>query len=134
MAEFFINSEVANCVAPPDRRQSPRLQCRLPIEIRTKDMRFAVRGETTDLSVTGCYVSTMQTMAVGAEIEFRCWVGPTAIDCKAVIRTSDPNVGNGIEFVDLDEASAAVLTAYLDRLQTDELRFNEPTGIIRARM
>ena len=132
MAELSLTPDCANIAQPPDRRHSPRLRCRLPIEIRTSDMKFAIRGETTDISTNGCYVSTWQTIAVGTEIAFRCWVGTKAIDCKAVIRTSDPNVGNGMEFVNLDHESAAVLTDYLDRLQSEETKFNDPSGVIRA--
>lgn len=119
---------------PPDRRQAPRIRCQLPIEIRMKGSRFANRGETTDVSLTGCYVGTMQPMPVGTEIDLRCWVGERPMDCKAVVRTSDPCVGNGIEFVDLDDLSKSILGYYLHQLQAEDETANEPTSVIRTRM
>ena len=117
-----------------DRRQAPRVRVQLPIEIRTKGTRFAIRGETIDVSVTGCYVGSMQPMAVGTEIEFRCWVGARPIDCKAVIRTCDPCVGNGIEFLELDDLSKSILGYHLHKLQSEEVRENERGGIIGITM
>ena len=46
-----------------------------------------------------------------------------------MVCTSDPGVGNGIEFLDLDELSRTVLSHHLDSLQAET---NEPTGVIRA--
>ena len=119
---------------PPDRRQAPRIRCQLPIEIRTKGSRFANRGETTDVSLTGCYVGTMQPMPVGTQIEIRCWVGSRPIECKAVVRTCDPCVGNGIEFSALDDLSKGILGYYLHQLQSKDETVNEPIGVIRTHM
>jgi len=120
-------------VQPPERRQAPRIRCRLPIEIRTKESKFAVRGETIDVSLTGCYVGTMQPIAVGTEIEFRCWVAARPVDCKAVVRTCDLGVGNGIEFLELDDLSKSILGYHLHKLAEDG-RLNEETGVIGQRM
>lgn len=117
-----------------DRRQAPRVRCQLPIEIRTKGSRFSIRGETIDVSLTGCYVGTMQPMAVGTEIEFRCWVAARPIECKAVIRTCDPCVGNGIEFLEIDDLSQSILGYHLHKLQAEDGQVNEPTGVIGVRM
>jgi hypothetical protein len=124
-----------NCGAqhPPDRRQSPRLRCQLPVEIRTQGSRFANRAETTDVSLTGCYVATMQPMPLGTELDLRCWVGARPIDCRAVVRTCDPCVGNGIQFLDLDDLAKSILGYYLSRLQAEDETVNAPTGVIRTR-
>lgn len=118
----------------PERRQAQRVRCQLPIEIRTKGSRFAIRGETVDVSLTGCYVGSMQPMAVGTEIDFRCWVAARPIDCKAVVRTCDPCVGNGIEFQDLDDLSKSILGYHLHTLQAEDGTVNEAIGVIGARM
>lgn len=133
MAELSFDPESAGATSkPPERRHYPRLKCRLPMEIRSKACSFPMRGETTDVSLSGCYVSTMLPLPVGTEIEFRCWVAATPITCRAMIRTADPGVGNGIEFLDLDDLSKAILAYHLDRLQSDDIQLNEPTGVIRA--
>ncbi len=125
-------TQAENGGAPPDRRQAQRIRCQLPIEIRTRGSRFAVRGETTDVSITGCYVGSMQPLPVGTEIEFRCWVGARAIDCKAVIRTCDPCLGNGIEFLDVDGLSKSILGYHLHKLQAEDEDATEPAPVIRS--
>lgn len=111
-----------------DRRRYPRHKCKLPMAIRSNGNRFPVRGETTDVSLSGCYVTTILPSPVGTEIEFCCWVGETPIACKAVIRTCDPGVGNGIEFLNLEGTALAVLGDHLDSL--DDSDRDKPMGVI----
>jgi PilZ domain len=134
MDRSSLNPGSADVSAPLDRRQFPRLKCRLAIEIRTKSSRFPIRGETTDVSLSGCYVSTMLPLPAGTEIELRLWVGAAAINCKALIRTSDGGVGIGIQFVDLDTLGMAILGGHLDDLQREVGQVNEPTGVIHPRI
>jgi hypothetical protein len=134
MTEFQCDPEMSSAASkPPDRRNHPRLKCRLAAEIRTPQSRFPLGVETTDVSLGGCYVATMFPLAAGTKVDFRCWIGTTAIACKAVIRTSDPNVGNGIAFLDLDELSRAVLANHLEHLQADDAQVNDPIGVIHTR-
>jgi hypothetical protein len=76
----------------------------------------------------------MYPMAKGTAVDFRCWVAGTSIACKAVIRTFDPGVGNGIEFVDLDPLSTTVLSGYLDSITKASVEALDPIGIIHSRM
>ena len=99
-----------------DRRHYHRYRCALPIEIRVPEQSFPSKGETTDVSLGGCYVSSMFNLPVGKELEVKIWVGDSAVKASAVVRTSDPGVGNGIAFMNLDPAGAHVLEAYLAKL------------------
>jgi hypothetical protein len=135
MADFRFESEASPspAPAPPDRRGHRRVKCRLPAEIRTAHSRFPLQVETTDVSLGGCYVATMFALPEGTAIDFRCWIGSTSIACKGVIRTSDPNVGNGLQFLDLDELSRAVLANHLDHLQANDAEATDPMGVIHTR-
>ena len=134
MADFTLNHECGGSPTPqpPDRRRYPRVKCQLPFEIRLQGSQFPIRGETIDVSLGGCYVGTMLPIPIGTEFAFRCWVAATPIACQAVIRTSDPGVGAGIEFLQLDHLSLAILAYHLDRLQSNDDNASESTGIIRA--
>ena len=134
MAEMQANSQTPDATGPPDRRRYPRVQCRLPAELRLPHSSFPLQVETTDVSLGGCYVATMYPMAKGTIVDFRCWVAETSIACKAVIRTFDPGVGNGIEFIDLDGLSTTMLSAYLDSLASKNEQALQPIGIIHSRM
>ncbi len=136
MAEAEFNSEntVASGAGPPDRRRWARVRCAMPAEMRTPGSSFPLQVETTDVSLGGCYVATMFPLPKDTAIDFRCWVAGTPIACKALVRTTDPGVGNGIEFLDLDELSRATLGVHLDSVAGRDAMAQEPIGVIHPRM
>ena len=101
---------------PNDRRRHTRYKTVLPVEIGREGQSFGVRGETTDVSTSGFYYSTMMQMPVGTMMNVKVWFDDTSLTCKAVVRTADPGVGNGIEFVDLDPKSQEALEQFLSTL------------------
>jgi len=106
-------------VAMPERRKHQRYMCVLPVEIRLPGISFPSQGQTTDVSLGGCYISTRFNMPVGTEIELKLWVGNVGVKTKAMVRTSDPGVGNGIEFMNLDAAGEQALHEYFDNLDAN---------------
>ena len=99
-----------------ERRRFPRYKCELPVEITMPGLQFPCLGRTTDVSLGGCYISSWLNRAVGTEVELKLWVGDIGVKMKAIIRTSDPGVGNGVEFKGLDETGKQDLSDYLDHL------------------
>jgi c-di-GMP-binding flagellar brake protein YcgR len=132
MAELLLDSGLPPDMGsrPPDRRRFPRVKCQLPAEIKPSTSSFPIQGETTDVSVGGCYIATTFPLAVGTSIDFSVWVESTRITCRAVIRTSDPGVGNGLQFLNLDQLSTELLSHYLNSLEIAENELNAPTGAI----
>jgi c-di-GMP-binding flagellar brake protein YcgR len=53
---------------PPDRRRHLRIQTAVQIEIRPEDYERAMRLETSDLSLGGCYVEMNLTLEVGTKL------------------------------------------------------------------
>ena len=100
-----------------ERRKHPRYTCSLPVEIRQPGVSFPSQSCTIDVSLGGCYISSRFNMAVGTTIELKLWVGDMGIKTKAIIRTSDPGVGNGMEFVSMDAAGQQALGDYLAKLE-----------------
>jgi len=110
-----------------ERRRFPRFKCVLPVEIHFPGVSFPSQGQTTDISLGGCYISSGFNMSVGAQVELKIWVGDIGVKTSAIVRTSDPGVGNGIEFVGLDEAGKQVLSDFLDHLDPDAVPPSEPS-------
>ncbi|MGZ4814832.1 MAG: PilZ domain-containing protein [Terriglobales bacterium] len=104
-------------VSKPERRKHPRYQCALPVEIRQPGASFPSQGQTTDVCLGGCYISTRFNLTVGSEVELKIWVGDIGLKMNAIVRTSDPGVGNGMEFVGLDEQGAKTLADYFAKLE-----------------
>jgi len=95
-----------------ERRVYPRIKVRVPIEMHTEETTFPIRGATSDLSVTGCYIDTQFPLPVGTALELKLQLEGTLLVLGTVV-TCDPQVGNGISFnrmlpEDMDELHAFI--------------------------
>jgi c-di-GMP-binding flagellar brake protein YcgR len=106
---------VANYLA--DRRRSMRIKAALQAEMQLPGQPFPIRVRTSDISLGGCYVEMMFTLAAGTQVNITVWLGSTKIQCQAEVATCDPQYGNGIRFLSMSLADKARLEQYLDRLQ-----------------
>lgn len=97
-----------------ERRANPRVKVNAPIEIISEPERPPIRAETLDLSLGGCYVNMMFTLVVGTEIEIRLRVSDVPIIIVGIVRTCDPQVGNGIEFLRMLPEDRRELRMFLD--------------------
>jgi hypothetical protein len=84
--------------ALPSRRKYPRYHCTGGVEIRRPEDEHSVRGNVSDLCLTGCYVETVSTLAVGTNVLFELRLQDLVIRGRAVVRTSHHAVGMGLAF------------------------------------
>jgi hypothetical protein len=80
-----------------ERREHRRLKIKVPIELYTENSSSPIRGATSDLSLTGCYIETIFPFPVGTQLEMKLQLEGTVLLLGTVV-TSDPQVGNGIHF------------------------------------
>jgi hypothetical protein len=82
-------------------------------ELRTGS-RFSTRA--ADLSLQGCYLDFLNPLEIGKRIRVRIrWEG-SEITCSAVVRDSQPGLGMGVAFTDMDDARNAVLMGWIEKL------------------
>jgi PilZ domain len=103
-----------------ERRSSQRARCTLPIELRTEGGAFPAQAETSDVGLTGCYVTTMFPLPIGTRLNGALSIGSRKIAVKCEIITMDPSLGNGIKFVEMSEDDKAELKSYLDSAASSE--------------
>jgi hypothetical protein len=101
-----------------NRRTHPRLKTSVPIEIYIEGNNYAIRGSTTDLSLTGCYIETIFPLPVGTHLELKLKLDDTLLVLATVV-TSDPQVGNGIQFDKMLSEDIAELGAFLDAAEKE---------------
>jgi len=99
-----------------NRRKYLRHKISFPVEIRDERVNTPLRVNATDVSGNGCYVETVMPLAVGTEIRVDFWIGEEHLSPMAVVRTSDPGVGMGIEFTGLPDETKKKLQAHLDKI------------------
>jgi len=113
--------------APSNRRRFRRHKITLPIEIREGQLQAPLRVNATDVSGNGCYVEVIVALPVGTQVLVNFWMDSERVHTPAVVRTCDPGVGNGVEFIGLDAAAKTRLQAYLDAI-------DPPMGVASRKM
>jgi hypothetical protein len=103
-------------IAASNRRRWHRHAISLPLELRDERVNAPLRINATDVSGNGCYVETMLPFPLGTMLRVDFWLDSEHIKISAVVRTSDPGVGNGIEFTGMPPETKARMQAYLDAI------------------
>ena len=76
-----------------------------------------VSGVTSDLSLGGCFVCARRTLEVGARIRTTLTHEGQKVKMLAVVRVVKPQVGMGLEFLDVDRDSNATLLTWAESLR-----------------
>ena len=98
----------------PERRRYPRVKAEIPVELLPTGTTAPMRTVTEEISLSGCYVPSMFTMEVGTTLDIVLTLGEERIRASAVVTTKFPNIGNGIDFIDMDPADLMELDKYID--------------------
>ena len=94
-------------LAPPpsaggsNRRRRARHKINFNLELRDERTNVPLRVNATDISGNGCYIETIMPMAVGTALKADFWIDEEHVNTSAIVRTCDPGVGMGIEFLSL---------------------------------
>jgi hypothetical protein len=102
--------------AASNRRRWYRHKISFPLEIRVEHIKAPIRMNTTDVSGNGCYVASMMPLPAGTALKVDLWLNSEHVTITAVVRTSDPGVGNGIEFSGMPEDTKERMQDYLDAI------------------
>lgn len=104
-----------------NRRRRQRHKVSFHLELRDERNDVPLRVAATDISGNGCYIETLTPFPVGTNLKVQFWIEEERINSTAVVRTCDPAVGMGIEFVGLTPALQDRFQVVLDKL--------DPVGI-----
>ncbi len=97
---FLLKTNSQEPTAAPGRRRWARHKIDFPITLY--DERTPVRITATDISGSGCYVEMLSPFPIGTGLGAELWMGAERVRTRALVRTCDPRVGMGIEFVGLN--------------------------------
>lgn len=100
-----------------NKRRFVRHKVSFPIKIGFEDNRRThLQTSATDISGRGCYVETLLPLPLGTKVNVTFWMDSEKIQTDGVVRASDPNVGMGIEFTELENHVQEKLQQYLEKL------------------
>src|SRR5580692_2165647 len=101
------------------KRRFVRHKIQFPIQIGLADAQRAhMNTNATDIGGRGCYVETMLPLPLGTQGTITFWIDEEKVQTTAVVRSSDPGVGMGIEFTTLDPHVQERLQQFLDKMDT----------------
>ncbi len=81
-----------------DRRVAPRYPLILRAEVVELSRGAKLSARTSDLSRTGCYVDTRQTLPSGSAIRVKLTQGGESFEVNGTVRYVSPGLGMGVEF------------------------------------
>jgi hypothetical protein len=101
---------------PNNRRRFARHRISFPLEVRDERVKTPMRVNATDVGGNGCYVESILPLAIGTTLRVDFWINSEKTSTSAVVRTSDPGVGMGVEFIGLTPDGKQRLQNYLDTI------------------
>ena len=99
-----------------ERRRYPRLKAKVPAELKC-ERSAPMRTSTDEISLCGCYIETMFTMEIGTKLSLALSLKDDVIRCMGVVATKYPQVGNGIDFIDMAPDDRLKLSRHIEHCE-----------------
>lgn len=96
-----------------ERRRHQRYKVRISLYLQEPNSKVKLQAQCSDISVSGCYVYTLLPLPIGTLLVAGIWIGMEQIELNCIVRTSDGNVGMGIEFMNLSDAQEQSMQTFL---------------------
>ncbi len=119
--------ETENAVTVPERRCNPRCPFTAGATVVEPVSGAELQAHTTDLSLGGCYVDTMNAFPTRTEIHLRLTKDTTSFHTKARVIYRQTGMGMGLLFTEIAPAQRPVLRRWLAELRGESLP--APTAI-----
>lgn len=113
--EELVESRRRNSSIPVvgERRHSPRYSCDIGVQIQPPGSEITLWSRCTDISEGGCYIDSRSPISGGEKLELTLFLDAEALAISAVVRTSFPGIGMGVEFEFASEDQRVQLRRYL---------------------
>jgi hypothetical protein len=109
-------AEDAASVSPQSRRRWERHKISVVLALHDERVTTPMRLTATDISASGCYVETISPLPIGTSLKVDLWIASEKITTRSFVRTSDPGLGMGIEFMGLKPEDQQRFQEYLKAL------------------
>jgi len=103
--------------AASDRRCGSRTSFIAPVEMVEMRTGSRIRARTSDLSLQGCYVDTLNPLPVGAAVRLQIQRADMTLDVLANVSSRHAGSGMGLMFGEVTGAQRAVLESWLGELR-----------------
>jgi hypothetical protein len=96
-----------------ERRRTPRYPFAASVEVLETGAPDATTARVTELSLYGCYVETANPLAKGVHATLKVYVENKYFESQATVLYSQPNIGMGVGFQNVNPHYLTVLRRWL---------------------
>jgi hypothetical protein len=100
----------------PERRRAPRYQLVADAEISSPLSRESLKARTSDVSLVGCFMNTMYALPSGTKVRLQLKHAGTTLMTSGAVARSEPSMGFGVSFSDMEESQRILLQKWLDEV------------------
>jgi hypothetical protein len=97
-----------------ERRRTPRYVFFASAELYELKSEVRVASRVSELSLNGCYLDMMNPFPVDTIILLKIWAEEQLLAAKAKIVYSQPNMGAGVAFLEIEPQYQPVLQHWLE--------------------
>ncbi len=97
-----------------ERRRGPRYPFIASAELIEQKADVRIASRVSELSMNGCYLDMMNPFPQGTLVLVKISAGEDFFQAKAKIVYSQMNMGAGVGFLEIDQASRIVLERWMD--------------------
>ena len=101
-----------------ERRRYPRVKAAIPVEL-TCAGKSPMRTATDEISLCGCYIEMMFTIDVGTKLGVVFSLNQERVGAEGLVVTKHPQVGNGIEFIEMSPEGRLKLSEYISERERE---------------
>jgi hypothetical protein len=104
-----------------DRRQHKRHAFSATAEVMDMVSGARLPTRAADLNVGGCYLDMLNPLPIGSNVRVSIRSEGVEFTCTAVVRDTQPGMGMGVAFTNLDDARKALIESWIERLVSPAL-------------
>jgi hypothetical protein len=109
-------AEAATLVSVQNCRRWERHKISVVLALHDGRATTPMRLTATDISGSGCYVETIFPLSIGTSLKVDLSIESEQVTTRSFVRTSDPGLGMGIEFIGLKPEEQQRFQEYLKAL------------------
>ncbi len=106
-------------IAYQEKRRSPRYPFIASAELIEEKADVRIASRVSELSLHGCYLDMMNPFPTGTMVLVKITAGDVCFEAKSKIVYSQPNMGAGVGFLQIEPASRDVLERWLDEAEKE---------------
>ena len=97
-----------------ERRRTPRYVFFASAELLEVKSEVRVASRVSELSLNGCYLDMMNPFPKDTQVLLRIWTDEKIFQTKGRVIYSQPNMGAGVAFLDVEPMYLSILQHWLD--------------------